>query len=108
MINVNTDVAVILDAEDGNTLEGDTDAANQMKVAARLGDSSYSTVQSAVSFLFRQSGVEQSAEVNGGVSLYCKRSKRKGRKLKQDLGLEITEGKKPMSKEVYSFLASFF
>ena len=65
----------------------------------------YSVVQSAVLFIFRQSGVEQSAEVKGGVSLYCKGSKRKGRKLKQDLGLEITEGKKPMSKEVYSFLA---
>ena len=39
------------------------------------------------------------------MSLYYKGSKRKGRKLKQDLGLEITEGKKAMSKNVYSFLA---
>ena len=105
VLTVNADVAARLAAEEGNTMEGNADDSNQVKVAVRLGDSSYSAVQSAISFLFRQSGVERSAEVKGGVSLYCKGSKRKGRKLKQDLGLEISEGKKPMSKEVYSFLA---
>ena len=39
------------------------------------------------------------------MSLYCKGSKRKGRKLKQDLGPEITEGGKAMSKNVYRLLA---
>ena len=105
VVTVNADVAARMAAEEGNTLEGNPNEENQVKVAVRLGDSSYSAVQSAVSFLYRQSGVERSAEVKGGVSLYCKGSKRKGRKLKQDLGLEITEGKKPMSKQVYSFLA---
>ena len=76
-----------------------------MQVAVRLGDSSYSVVQSAISFLYQQSGIEQSEEVKGGVRLYCKGSKRKGRKLNQDLGLEIMEGKKDMPKEVHSFLA---
>ena len=90
VITVNADVAARLAAEDGNTMEGNPDESNQVKVAVRLGDSSHSAVQSAVSFLFRQSGVERSAEVKGGVSLYYKGSKRKGRKLKQDLGLEIT------------------
>ena len=40
--------------------------------------------------------------MKAGISLYCKGSKRKGRQLKQDLGLEISEGKKPMSQEVFS------
>ena len=105
VVAVNADVAARLAAEEGNTLEGDVDERNQVKVAVRLGDSSYSAVQSAVSFLYRQSGVDRSEEIKGGVSLYCKGSKRKGRKLKQDLGLEITEGKKAMSKGVYGFLA---
>ena len=105
VITVNVDIAARLAAEDENMLQGNTDSNNQVKVAVRLGDSSYSAVQSTVLFLFRQSGVEQSAEVKGGVNLYCKGSKIKGRKLKQDLGLEIKDGKNPMSKEVYSFLA---
>ena len=105
VITVNADVAAQLAAQDGNTLEGNVDATNQVKVAIRLGDSSYSAVQSAVSFLYRQSGIDRSEEIKGGVSLYCKGSKRKCRKLKQDLGLEISEGKKAMSKAVYSFLA---
>ena len=105
VLTVNADVARRLAAEEGNTMQGNADAENQVRVAVRLGDSSYSAVQSAISFLYRQSGIERSEEVKGGVSLYCKGSKRKGRKLKQDLGLEITEGKKAMSKNVYSSLA---
>ena len=105
VIAVNADVAARLAAEDGNSLEGDVDDQNQVKVAVRLGDSSYSAVQSGVSFLYRQSGVQRSAEIKEGVALYCKGSKRKGRRLKQDLGLDISEGKKAMSKNVYSFLA---
>ena len=39
------------------------------------------------------------------MSLYYKGLKRKGRKLKQDIGINISKGKKPMSKQVCSFLA---
>ena len=46
--------------------------------------------------------------MKGGISLYFKGSKRKGRQLKQDLGLEISEGKKPMYQEVSSFLTKNF
>ena len=94
---MNADLAARLAAEEGNTLEGNISGENQVKVAIRLGDSSYSAVQSAVSFLYRQSGIDRSEEIKEGVSLYCKGSKRKGRKLKQDLGLEISEGKKAMT-----------
>lgn len=76
-----------------------------MKVAVRLGDNSYSGVQIAVLFIFRQSGTKRPAEVKEGVSMYCKGSKRKGHTLKQDLGLAIIEGGKPISKQEYSFLA---
>ena len=38
------------------------------------------------------------------LSLCNKGSKRRGKKLKQNLGLKIEEGKKPMSFQVYSFL----
>ena len=94
VITVNADVASRLTAEEGNALEGNIHADNQVKVSVRLGDNSYSAVQSTVLFLYIQSGIELSVEVKGGISLYCKESKQKGWKLKQDLGLEIIEGKK--------------
>ena len=38
------------------------------------------------------------------LSLHNKGSKRRGKKLKQNLGLKIEEGKQPMSFKVHSFL----
>jgi len=58
VITVNADVAARMAAEEGNTLDGNPNEENQVKVAVRLGDSSYSAVKSAVSFLYRQSGFE--------------------------------------------------
>ena len=46
VITVNADLAARLAAEEGNTLEGNISGENQVKVAIRLGDSSYSAVQS--------------------------------------------------------------
>ena len=109
VIKVDADIAKRIAEEEGTVFN--TDQVNidgMVDVSIRLGDSSYSAVQSAISFLFRQSGVERSEAVKGGVSLYCKGSKRKGRKIKQDLGLEISEGKKHMTKSVYSYLAKKF
>jgi hypothetical protein len=57
-------------------------------------NSIYSDIQSAISFLDRQSGFEQLAKLKNGVSLYCKGSKRLGAELKQKLALKIlVEGK---------------
>lgn len=81
VIMVNANVASRLAAEEGGMLQGIVNTENQVKVTVQLGDSLYSTIQSAV-FLFRQNGVERSAEVKRGASLYCKGSKRKGQKLK--------------------------
>lgn len=109
VIKVDADIAKRIAEEEGTVVNMDqVNIDGMVDVSIRLGDSSYSAVQSAISFLFRQSGVERSEAVKGGVSLYCKGSKRKGRKIKQDLGLEISEGKKHMTKAVYSYLAKKF
>ena len=79
-----------------------------MGAAVRLGDSTYSVIQSAISFLYLQSGIERTTELKGGISLYCKGSKRKCRHMKQVIGLEISEGKKPIPQEVFIFLAKKF
>ena len=75
-----------------------------MTVSVRYSNSVYSVIQSALSFLYRQRGFERPTILKNGVSLYCKGSKRLGAALKQKLALKIVEGKKPMSKAVYSFL----
>ena len=49
--------------------------------------------------------MKRTTEIKEGMLVYYKGSKRKGRHLKQSLGLVISEGKKPMSREVYSFIA---
>ena len=85
--------------------EGGDDLEATLDVAVRLGGSIYSTIQHAISFLYRQSGIERLAELKGGISLYSKGSNRKGTQLKQDIGLKISEVKKPMSQEVFIFLA---
>ena len=43
-LTVNADVARRLAAEGDNTMQGGADADNQVQVAVRLGDSSYSAV----------------------------------------------------------------
>ena len=106
IVNVDPDLANRLAAEEGAAVVNSAGGRGKIKVAVRLSDSSYSAVQSGISFLYRQCGLERSTEIKEGMALYCKGSKRKGRQLKQSLGLVISEGKKPMSREVYSFIAN--
>ena len=105
IVEVDPDLANRLAATEGAAVLDRAGVRGKVKVAVRMGDSSYSAVQSAIAFLYRQCGLERPTEIKEGLALYCKGSKRKGRKLKQDLGLTISEVEKPMSREVYSFLA---
>ena len=106
IVEVDPELANRLAAEEGASVLNSAGGRGKIKVAVRLSDSSYSAIQSGISFLYRQCGLERSTEIKEGMALYCKGSKRKGRKLKQSLGLVISEGKKPMSREVYSYLAN--
>ena len=83
----------------------ESDLEARVDVEVRLGDINYSAIQNSISFLYRQSGIDRSVELKCGISLYCAVSNRKSRQLKQDLGPVISEGQKPMSQEVYSFVA---
>lgn len=83
----------------------DADEDGNVQVAVRLSDSIYTGIQSAIAYLYRQSGIERPQEIKDCLSLYCKGSKRRGRKLKQNLGLKLEEGKKGMKRQVYSKIA---
>ena len=85
---------VLTQNEVGSYLEARVD------VAVRLGDSMYSAIQSAISFLYRQSGIDSLTELKGGISLYCKGSKSKGGHMKQVIELKISGGKKQTPQEV--------
>ena len=104
-MSVDPALANQLAAEEGALVVNGACRGGRIRVAVRLSDSSYSAVQSAISFLYHQCELERPTEIKYGLALFYKGSKRKGRQLKQSLGLEISEGKKAMSKEVYSFLA---
>ena len=98
--------------EDGNVQVAQTqkssgvaDEDGNVQVAVRLSDSIYTGIQSAIAYLYRQSGIERPQAIKDCLSLYCKGSKRRGKKLKQNLGLKIEEGKKGMKRQVYSKIA---
>ena len=100
VVSVDPDLANRLAEEEGASLVNVNSAGGggKVKVAVRMSDSSYGAINSSISFLYRQCGVERSNEMKEGLALYCKGSKQKGRQLKQSLGLVISEGKKPMSR----------
>ena len=104
VVSVDPDLANQLATEEGASVVNNAGGGGKVKVAVRLSDSSYSAIQSAISFLYRQCGLERPNEIKDGLALYYKGSKRKGRQLKQSLGLVVSEGKKAMSREVYSLL----
>ena len=93
--------------EDELTLnEGGADLEATLDVEVRLGDRTYSAIESTISFLYRQSGIERPMELRDEIIIYCKGSKRKGILLKQDTGLDISDGKKQIPQEVFRFLAN--
>ena len=53
--------------------EGGADLEATLDVV-RLGDITYSAIESTISFLYSKSGIERPAELKGGISLYCKDS----------------------------------
>ena len=92
----------VVPSEVANMVE---DSDGKVSVAVRCSDSVYTGIQSAVAYLYRQCGVERPDAIKSDVSLYCKGSKRMGKSLKQGLALKISEGKKAMSRAVFSYMA---
>ena len=106
IVKVDADAAKSMLKHMGNEIfEGETDDNGKVEVAVRLSDSAYTNVQSAIAFIFIQCGIKRPDAITDGISLYCKVSKRRGNQLKQELGLNLSEGKKPMSLEVFEFLS---
>jgi hypothetical protein len=76
----------------------------EVKVAVRLEASTYDSFRSAISHLYKESGVKMPGEMVNNLSRYIKGSKRINLATKQTLGLKITEGKSHMSVPVYEML----
>ena len=75
--------------EDGNGYAAEGDA----EVVVRCSNYVYTGIGSAIDFLYRQCGIERPEKLKDSISLYCKGSKRCRATLKQQLALQITEGK---------------
>ena len=102
--------------EDNEDNEGDSNAVvediviepdenGQVKVALRLEASFYDGYRSAISHLFKESGVLMSEEMKLNFSRYIRGSTRTNKAAKQTLGLKVKEGKLHMTVEVYETIA---
>jgi len=78
---------------------------NTVKVAARCSGSACTQIASSTTFLHREAGTDRLQELKDRVSVCCKGSKRRGRRLKQNLGLKMREGKKELSFRCFKWIA---
>ena len=106
IVDVDKDLAVNFanNSEEASVLSRNT-VGETIRVAVRQSDSAYSSIASAIAFLYRQSGCERPEEIKHGLSLYCSGSRRKGKQMKQGLALRLTEGKTKMNIATYKFIA---
>jgi len=107
IIGQSTDIPVANLAGTTETMENLSDILvvdEKVEVILPLGTSTYTKIQSSISFLYRECKMILPKEIQNSLSKYIKGSKRMGRKMKQCLALKITEGKKVMTREVYTFL----
>ena len=106
IVKVDADAAkIMLNHVSNEILEGATDDNGKVEVEVCLSDSAYTNVQSEIAFIFRQCGIKRPDEITDRISIYCKGSKRRGKKFKQELVLDLSVGKKPMILEVFEFLS---
>jgi len=84
-----------------------SEASRSVDALVRCSDSTYSGITSAIAFLYAESNNTMPVALKANISRYVKGSKRHGRRLKQDLGLKLTEGKSPISKRVYEKTAEY-
>ena len=69
---------------------------DQVKVSVRCSDSACQTITSSVACSYRQCGFTSPKKMIDALSLCNKGPKRHGKKLEQNLGLKVEEGKQPM------------
>jgi hypothetical protein len=84
------------------------DENGQVRVAVRLEASTYDGFRSAISFLYKESGVQMRDSMVTNFGRYIKGSKRINLAAKQTLGLKITEGKSHMTVPVYEKACEIF
>lgn len=89
------------DLEEPITSNSVPDEDGEIIVSIRQEFSTYDTIRSAVTHLYTATAVEMPSLLKSSLALYIRGAKRLNKLSKQMLGLDLTEGKKGMSKEVY-------
>jgi hypothetical protein len=92
------------DDDDIGQMNVEPNINGEVKVAVRLEAATYDGFRSAISHLYRESGVKMPDDMVNNLSRYIKGSKRINLAAKQTLGLKITEGKSHMTVPVYEML----
>ena len=66
--------------------------------------SNYEVISTAVAYIYKRTGIDMPTDITRNFKQYIADQKRTALKDKQDLGLEITEGKKALSFEGYEMI----
>lgn len=93
------------DVQDPITLLDDEEEDDgEIWVLVRQESPTYDNIRSAVRQLYTATGADFPSKLQNSISLYIKGSKRLNKLAKQILGLDLSEGKKCMTKNIYSKL----
>ena len=92
-MSVDHNLANWLETKEGRYIVAN-DGGEIFRVAVCPSDSLHSAIQNAILFLYCMSGAEMITKIKEGLSLYYIGSKCKGRRIKQMIKRDISEGKK--------------
>ena len=95
----NKDVTLLESAAVGNS---------KVKLAVQQSASQYEGIRSSISYLYKMTRVVMPDEMANNLRSFIAGQRRTGSKEKQDLGLTILEGKRPISSEAYELVCKHF
>ena len=91
----------ILDAE-RNSLHGKVEVNVQQSI------SSYESIRSAIGYIYKMSRISMPQHMQDHLRIFIAGKRRAGIKEKEELGLTINEGKKPLSQDAYELISKTF
>ena len=90
------------EVDDGHMMDG------KVKVLTQQSLSSYEGVRSALGYIYKVTRVRMPIDMTEKLKVFIAGKRRSTLAEKQHLGLELTAGKKPMTRETYELLAKYF
>ena len=94
--------------KDLTLLESAAVGHSKVKLAVQQSASQYEGIRSSISYLYKMTRVMMPDEMANNLRSFIAGQRRTGTKEKQDLGLSLLEGKRPISAEAYELVCKHF